>query len=629
MVQNTDRTPGGSRERSPAWTTVLVLGGIRSGKSEYAESLVADALAAGRSSVRYLATAQRVEDDPGWAERIEAHQRRRPQSWATQEIEDATDLLHALGTGGSDEVLLVDDLGGWAGRLLPLAEAERRQRLEGLAWAVGACRSALIMVSSEVGLSLVPATEIGAQYADLLGDVNQIAAREAGRVALIVAGTRTWLKEGPAPVEEARPEAPARPDSHPAEATEMAVPDVITPVVAEAPTALSAPTMALPMISTGLVIQANMELPLPDDEAERDARAKLATLDVPGAGFGRLERIVRFAAATQRKVVPDPWRSVRMLLLYADHDGDIAAGVDPADSAYRAGQARRGEGAIGLLAARAGATIQVVDAATAGSIEWVDAATPEAVEAGLRHGWRLAEEAIDSGVDLIVLGSCGAGADTAAATVVSLLTSAEVAGLIGRRVSADGRVDDPSWMKRCAAARDALHRVRGGSMAPKDVLASLGGVDLAIAVGVQLGATARRTPVLMDGPVGVAAGLVARDLAGQARHWALLPDHGGDPATKLAADVLGLEQFIDLRIGVGEGATALALLPLLQSTLTLASTLMAAGPPAEGKPAEDEEPAGWQPVDDTATDEPADPDAVDLSSEETHDAAQPATERLD
>ena len=62
------------------WNTVLVLGGIRSGKSAFAEALVADA-----PSVRYVATAVGGEDDPEWLARIEAHQRRRPQSWSTEE----------------------------------------------------------------------------------------------------------------------------------------------------------------------------------------------------------------------------------------------------------------------------------------------------------------------------------------------------------------------------------------------------------------------------------------------------------------------------------------------------------------------------------------------------------------
>ena len=128
-------------------------------------------------------------------------------------------------------------------------------------------------------------------------------------------------------------------------------------------------------------------------------------------------------------------------------------------------------------------------------------------------------------------------------------------------------------MVRCAAVRDALHRTRRSPRDAKDVLAELGGGDIAMATGVLLGATARRVPVLLDGPVGIAAGMVSRDLAGQARHWCLLPDHGGRPGVRLAADVLGLTPLLDLRLDLGEGATALAALPLLRSALTLAAAL--------------------------------------------------------
>jgi nicotinate-nucleotide--dimethylbenzimidazole phosphoribosyltransferase len=195
------------------------------------------------------------------------------------------------------------------------------------------------------------------------------------------------------------------------------------------------------------------------------------------------------------------------------------------------------------------------------------------VESALRYGWRLAEEASDAGVDLLVLAACGAGAEAAAAAVVAATTGAEAAAILGRVAVPGGEIDDAAWMSRCAAVRDALHRTRLSPRGAKEVLAELGGGDIAVATGLLLGATARRLPVLLDGPVGVAAALVTRDLAGQARHWCLLPDHGGNPTVRLAADVLGLTPVMDLRLDLGEGTTALAALPVLRTALTLAASL--------------------------------------------------------
>jgi NaMN:DMB phosphoribosyltransferase len=121
--------------------------------------------------------------------------------------------------------------------------------------------------------------------------------------------------------------------------------------------------------------------------------------------------------------------------------------------------------------------------------------------------------------------------------------------------------------------RDAVRRVRSASRSGgRAVLAELGGADLATGTGILLGAAARRTPVLLDGPVGTAAGLAARNLAAPARHWWLLPDHGQHPTAVRASEGLGLTPLLDLRLELGEGATALAALPLLTWALAFASS---------------------------------------------------------
>jgi nicotinate-nucleotide--dimethylbenzimidazole phosphoribosyltransferase len=136
-----------------------------------------------------------------------------------------------------------------------------------------------------------------------------------------------------------------------------------------------------------------------------------------------------------------------------------------------------------------------------------------------------------------------------------------------------GRYDDAAWMVRCAAVRDALHRIRHESRGAKDILAQIGGADLAVATGALLGAAARRMPVLLDGPVGIAAGLIARDLASQTRHWCLLPVAGSLPLVRQGADVLGLTPVVELGLDLGEGANALATLPLLRAAIGLAGGL--------------------------------------------------------
>lgn len=608
------------------WNTVLVLGGIRSGKSEFAESLVAEA-----PTVRYVATAADAPaDDAEWAARLAAHRARRPETWTTEETaDDPRRLADVIAAAGPNETLLVDDLGGWVTVLLDPAHqpADDTATVAELAAAVRGCAARLVLVSPEVGLSLVPTTPLGRAFTDALGAANRAVADACDAVVLVVAGQAAWLKPGapqPGVVPAQAGPAPLTATGAPAAATTVtgatteptatgaaggpvgaAEPAAGVPAPASAEpdgTAWAAPTMALPVVATGLVIQPGMELPMPDEHAGPQAIERLATLDVPGAGLGALERVVGFAAATQGTATPAPWGSVRVLLLHGDHLGGAAAGSVDGESARRARQARAGRGVLARLAAESGADVQVVETPASAPMEDEPALTGEQVEAALREGWRLAEEAADAGVHLLVLGACGAGTEAAAAAVLAATAGAETPAVLGRVVTGSGEIDDAAWMRRCAAVRDALHRTRRSPRGAKDVLAELGGGDVAVATGVLLGATARRLPVMLDGPVGVAAAMVSRDLAGQARHWCLLADHRGDPAVRLAADVLGLTPLLDVHLDLGEGANALAALPLLRSVLALAAALPARPSPGGGEDGDDD--GDGEPEPGVDTDEP-------------------------
>lgn len=594
------------------WKT-LVLGGIRSGKSEFAEALVRDTV-----QVRYLATAASRADDPEWSLRIERHRTRRPASWTVEEIGDnPSRLAQVIAAASPAETLLVDDLGGWVSVLLDPTHqpADDGATIAELAAAIRDCPARLVLVSPEVGLTMVPLTPLGRAFTDALGATNQAVADACDAVVLVVAGQPCWLK--PAPIDGGAPTstATATPTTAvpaasavAAQSAPTAPPVVTAPPAPTAPPVVTAPPLP-PVASTlaaanGAVVaepefKVGMDLPMPDETAGWAALDRLGTLDFPGAGLGHLDRVVRFAAATQGTPTPAPWHSVRVLLIHGDHAGGAAAGTVPGESARRADEARSGAGPIATLAAQVGATLEVVPAPSAAAMEEAPVLSAESVESALRYGWQVVARAAADGVQVLVLAACGAGADAAAAAVLATTARAEPAAVLGRVIQPGGRIDDPSWMIRCAAVRDALHRTRHSRRDAKDVLAELAGGDIAVATGILLGAAAHRVPVLLDGPVGIAAGLVSRDLGGQARHWCLLPDHNGHPGVRLGAEMLDLDPLLDLRLGVGEGASALAALPLLRSALLLAAT--APEPASAAEPAEDQ-PDGDQPAAADATD---------------------------
>ena len=178
----------------------LVLGGIRSGKSAYAEGLAAK-LGEGRRVI-YIATGTVTDDE--MAERVRLHRERRPAEWQTVEapLNPVGALQGADVDWDSKTVLLLDSLDGWVSNLLIEHERMDRKELEGRT--VGAVRRFVsyvgevdadaVVVSSEVGQSLVATSSLGHQFQDLLGTVNQAIAADADAVTLVVAGIPVRIK---------------------------------------------------------------------------------------------------------------------------------------------------------------------------------------------------------------------------------------------------------------------------------------------------------------------------------------------------------------------------------------------------------------------------------------------------
>ncbi len=172
---------------------MLVLGGIRSGKSEWAESAMA-ATAGTNSPVRYVATGPTADDDD-WAARLSAHRARRPRHWSTVETCDLSTQLR-LDDG---KPTLVDDVGGWLTAAMDRAQAwsggSASHDVDDLVAAVAGHRADLVLVSPEVGLTVVPETAAGRRFADELGALNQRLAAVCDRVVLVVAGQPVPIKE--------------------------------------------------------------------------------------------------------------------------------------------------------------------------------------------------------------------------------------------------------------------------------------------------------------------------------------------------------------------------------------------------------------------------------------------------
>ncbi len=546
----------------------LVLGGVRSGKSAFAESLLP-------ATARYVATASlQVGVDEDFRTRIASHRARRPSGWTTVETADPTTLL----TTAPHPPTLVDDLGGWLTALLDGAGAWEEpagvtdEAVAALVAAIAAYPGDLVLVSSEVGQSVVPATRAGRVFQDELGGLNAAVAAVADRVELVVAGIPLRIKGSGAQLDprplvdgsaSAHDEAVDRPPA-------VAPTDTADPVPLPEPASGDDPLRFAPVVG-------------PDPEVADRARARHGQLTKPPGSLGRLEEVGVWVAACQGVCPPTQFERARIVVFAGDH-GVAAGGVSafpPEVTAQMVANFTAGGAAVNVLAAQAGATVRVEDIAVAvdtapelrrykirrssGNLAVEDALTDAETVAAIAAGRAIADDEIDSGADLLIAGDMGIGNTTPASVLIGTITDNEPATVVGRGTG----IDDNTWMRKAAAVRDGMWRARPYTRDPKALLRTVGGADLAAMAGFLAQAAQRRTPVLLDGVVVTAAALVAADLTPGAQAWWTAGHRSAEPAHSLALAHLGLEPLLDLGMRLGEGSGAAVALPLVRSAVAV------------------------------------------------------------
>jgi adenosylcobinamide kinase / adenosylcobinamide-phosphate guanylyltransferase len=166
---------------------ILILGGVRSGKSRYAGELAA---ARGRA-VTVIATG--AAQDEEMAARIKAHRASRPSQWSV--VEEPLRLAAALRTAAASDVIVVDCLTLWLSNLLGLEDEDLLRGESGsLIDTLQELGTDCILISNEVGFGIIPASALARRFGDEAGALHQRLAQLCDRVVLMVAGLPVTLK---------------------------------------------------------------------------------------------------------------------------------------------------------------------------------------------------------------------------------------------------------------------------------------------------------------------------------------------------------------------------------------------------------------------------------------------------
>ncbi len=319
----------------------------------------------------------------------------------------------------------------------------------------------------------------------------------------------------------------------------------------------------------------------PDEDAKREARSRWNSVAKPLDSLGEMENLITQAAGIQGTA--DVTLSPRCALVFCADHGVVAEGVTQSDGSVTALVARsiaEGEANINLMAKPVGADVFAIDIGMLEEIEHSNmivckeargtanmahgpAMTRAQAERAMAHGINLVGEMKRRGYRAVATGEMGIGNTTAAAAMASVLLNQPVHTITGRGAG----LSDAGLERKVRTIERAITINQPDASEPLDVLAKVGGYEIAGMAGAFLGGMTHRVPVVIDGVISAVAALLAFRLCPGAKEF-MLPSHiSKEPAARLVMDALGLSPVIHAGMALGEGTGAVMLFPLLDMAL--------------------------------------------------------------
>jgi len=317
---------------------------------------------------------------------------------------------------------------------------------------------------------------------------------------------------------------------------------------------------------------------------QRSAQQRLDSLTKPQGSLGRLEELALRVAVIQEEVPPRLGR--KLLFIFAADHGITAEQVSayPKDvTAQMTYNFLNGGAAINVLARHHAIDTEVVDLGVdhefvagrglrdckvrRGTANFARGPAMTRAEAlrSVEWGIQLAHEAAATNLFLLGAGEMGIGNTTSAAAIVCAMTGTAAPDIVGRGTG----IDNETLARKITAVENGLRINSPDPSDPLGVLAKVGGLEIGAIIGVIIGATAFRLPMVLDGFISGVAALLAYRFSPHVRDFLFASHLSAEKAHRVVLDELHLDPLLDLGMRLGEGTGACLAMGLIEASVKL------------------------------------------------------------
>jgi nicotinate-nucleotide--dimethylbenzimidazole phosphoribosyltransferase len=320
-------------------------------------------------------------------------------------------------------------------------------------------------------------------------------------------------------------------------------------------------------------------IPNVNKEMGKQVNEYINTLTKPIGSLGRLEELAIELAEMKNENFPSITKP-GVLVFAADH-GITAEGVSAYPQAVTEQMVLNflnGGAAINVFSRQIGALLRIIDMGVATDIEHEslvnkkirygtanfykeDAMTREEAESAIEAGYSQGLEMIKRGAECLILGEMGIGNTTVSSTVLAVLSNEDVSSLVGNGTG----ISSEQLLHKVEVIKQAIQHRNPNPNDPIDILAKVGGLEIAGMTGAMLAAAENRIPILVDGFISTIAALLAKSISNKVVEYMIMTHQSVEPGHEIAISLLGKQPLIDLNLRLGEGTGAAIAFPIIQS----------------------------------------------------------------